>query len=81
MTEESLFCNEFQFTDREIEIILLTASGLTNKLIADKLNICIGTIEYHKTRIYLKGNFKGIADMIRYGILKIVASCTIERNN
>ena len=41
-------------TDREIEILKLTAEGFTNKKIAEELYITIGTTKWHLSNIYSK---------------------------
>ena len=39
-------------TNRQYEVLALTAQGLTNQEIAGNLNISIKTVEYHFTEIY-----------------------------
>jgi len=41
-------------TNREREIYDQVVAGLTNKLIADKLNIKIGTVEFHRANMMRK---------------------------
>ena len=55
-------------TDREIEILRLIASGLTNKQIAEKLFISIKTVETHRTKIMQKLDLHTTADLVRYAI-------------
>lgn len=44
----------FKLTDRELELVLLTISGLSNSSIAEKLGIGRRTVETHQTNIYNK---------------------------
>ena len=43
-----------QFTRREIEILSLLASGLSDREIADKLFLSINTIKWYNRKIYAK---------------------------
>ncbi len=43
-------------TSRELEILRLVASGLTNEQIAHRLNLSLRTVEAHLTHIYTKLN-------------------------
>jgi two-component system response regulator NreC len=53
---------------REIEILRLTAEGLGNKEISDKLFISIRTVESHKNHIMQKLGLKSAVEMTRYAI-------------
>ncbi|WP_213807498.1 response regulator transcription factor [Granulicella sp. dw_53] len=55
-------------TVRELEVIELLASGLTNREIAARLNISVRTAESHRTNINRKLNFNSMADLMRYAI-------------
>lgn len=60
-TENSLENPELliqQLTIREREILLMIDQGLSNKEIADKLNIEVSTIKTHVSRIYQKINIR-----------------------
>lgn len=46
--------SEFNFTKREKEIALMIVNGLTNKEIAERLYISIGTVKNYITNIYSK---------------------------
>lgn len=48
------FRSYFRLTEREIEIVLLTISGVKNTGIASKLNITKRTVETHQNNIYNK---------------------------
>lgn len=43
---------------RELEVISLIASGLSNADIAQKLHVTVGTVKWHANNIYLKLNVK-----------------------
>ncbi len=55
-------------TAREIEILKLVATGLTNKDIADKLIISQRTVDAHKNHIMQKLKLKNSAELIIYAI-------------
>jgi len=45
---------DFHLTDRELEVLLLLAEGLTNQQSALKLSISQSTLKFHMTNIYQK---------------------------
>ena len=51
---KSVQSSEEQLSERELEILRLIATGLSNKAIADKLFIAEGTIKKHSNTIYKK---------------------------
>lgn len=53
---------------RELEILRLTAEGLGNKEISEKLFISIRTVESHKNHIMSKLGLKSSVDLVRYAI-------------
>jgi len=53
---------------REIEILRLSAEGLGNKEISEKLFISIRTVESHKNHIMQKLDLKSTVDMVKYAI-------------
>ena len=55
-------------SDRQIEIIRLWGSNMTNQEIADKLFISVRTVESHKNHIMQRLNFKTNIDMLKFGI-------------
>ena len=55
-------------TQREIEILKLAASGISNKDIADKLFISTKTVDAHKNHIMLKLKLKNTAEMVLFAI-------------
>lgn len=70
---------EINFTERELEIIELTAQGLKAKEIADKLFISTKTVNAHKQNIQQKNNFDSMMSAILYCIhQKIIDFNTIK---
>lgn len=55
-------------TEREMEILRLIASGLSNKEIGDKLFISHRTVDTHRTNLMKKLEVNNIAGLIRYAI-------------
>lgn len=55
-------------TAREIELLKLVATGLSNKEIADKLFISIKTVEAHKNHILQKLKLKNSIELTLYAI-------------
>jgi len=45
---------DFHLTDRELEVLVLLAEGLTNQQSAGKLSISQSTLKFHMTNIYQK---------------------------
>ena len=62
------FCELYEISKREAEIILEICSGKTNKAIADKLFITLQTVKDHNHRIYTKTQVKSrvqLANLVR----------------
>lgn len=55
-------------TNREREILLLLAQGLTNREIGERLVISPSTVQAHRTHIMEKLGLSSRADLIRYAI-------------
>lgn len=55
---------EDTFTPREREVLQQIVNGLSNKLIADKLNISQSTVETHRKRILKKARAGNLAELI-----------------
>lgn len=55
-------------SSRQIEILKLWGSNMSNKDIADKLFLSVRTVESHKNHIMQKLNLKTTVDIIRFGI-------------
>ena len=56
-------------TNRERDVLRLTAVGYSNKEIAAHLNISVRTVEVHKTNGMRKLSLTGRADVVRYAAL------------
>ena len=65
--EQGLLENEL-LTSREIEILKLSASGQSNKEIADKLSISIKTVDAHKNHFMQKLKLKNTAELVLYAL-------------
>jgi DNA-binding NarL/FixJ family response regulator len=57
-------------TDRESEVLRLTAWGHSNKDIANRLNLSVKTVEVHKTNAMKKLGMNSRIDIVRYAILQ-----------
>jgi DNA-binding NarL/FixJ family response regulator len=57
-------------SERESEVLRLTAIGHSNKEIASQLAISIKTVEVHKANAMRKLGLTGRVDIIRYGVLQ-----------
>jgi DNA-binding NarL/FixJ family response regulator len=55
-------------TNRENEVLELTASGKSNQEVADALFISIKTVETHKTNILEKLGLRNTAELVKYAI-------------
>jgi DNA-binding NarL/FixJ family response regulator len=53
---------------RELEVLQVVTTGLSNKQIADKLNISLRTVEVHKGNIMRKLNLFSTAELVIYAI-------------
>jgi len=57
-----------ELSEREIEILLLICSGLSNQEIGDQLFISKRTVEKHRANILCKTNCKNTAGLVMYAI-------------
>jgi DNA-binding NarL/FixJ family response regulator len=57
-----------RLTPREREIVQLLAEGLTNKEIANTLNISVKTAETHRTNIMRKLDLHSVSELVRYAV-------------
>jgi DNA-binding NarL/FixJ family response regulator len=62
------FCDMYEISKREAEIILEICTGKSNKAIADKLFITLQTVKDHNHRIYTKTQVRSrvqLANLVR----------------
>ena len=57
-------------TDREVEVLRLSATGKTNKEVAATLDIAVKTVEVHKSSAMRKLHLHDRAEMLRFAALK-----------
>ena len=50
-------------TDRERDVMQLVIEGLPNKLVADRLNISVRTVEVHRARVFEKMGVKSAVEL------------------
>ncbi len=55
-------------TRREREVLRLIADGLSNKAIADQLNISVRTAEFHRANIMEKLDIRSVAGLVKYAL-------------
>ena len=55
-------------SDRETEVLRLTAQGFSNKEIASRLDVSLKTVETYKARASEKLGLRTRADIVRYGV-------------
>jgi DNA-binding CsgD family transcriptional regulator len=63
-----VFCEHYEISKREAEVIMEICSGKNNKAIADKLFITLQTVKDHNHRIYTKTGVKSrvqLANLVR----------------
>lgn len=64
----SRISNESELSEREAEVVRLTAWGYSNKEIAVRLDISVKTVETYKARISEKLHLKSRTDIVRYAL-------------
>lgn len=60
--------HQAELTHREREVAALIASGLTNKEVADRLDISINTVQFHRSNLMKKLGLKNIAELVKYSL-------------
>ena len=72
MIEELLLMppEDYDLSDREQEVLVLVAQGLSSKEIAAKLNIAVNTVNTHRKSITRKTGIKSVAGLAVYAMLK-----------
>ena len=61
-------CDGIPVTEREIDIIRGIAEGLSNKLIADKLNLSTHTVNTHRKNIMNKLGVNNTAGIVMFAV-------------
>ena len=65
LIKRSRIIADIGLSQREIQIIRLSAEGLKAADIAERLYLSVNTVNTHRKRIYAKMNVKNVSDMIR----------------
>ena len=65
LIERSRIISDIGLTKREIQIIKLSAEGLTAAEIASRTFLSVHTVNTHRQRIYAKMDVKNVSDMLR----------------
>lgn len=65
---EKVSCQGLGITDRELDIIRLISEGLSNKLIADKLELSTHTVNTHRKNIMGKLNIPNTAGIVMFAV-------------
>lgn len=61
--------NNYELSKRETDVLVLVAKGLTNKEIADDLNLSVHTVISHRKNIMHKTGIKSVAGLTMYAML------------
>jgi len=64
--KETVFVRDEQLTEAEWRVAETVARGLSNKEIADELNLSVRTVENHVSRILAKKNFTNRVEIARH---------------
>jgi DNA-binding NarL/FixJ family response regulator len=65
---EKVSCQGLGITDRELDIIRLISEGLSNKLIADKLELSTHTVNTHRKNIMSKLSIPNTAGIVMFAV-------------
>ena len=68
-TPQQEFEGSKELSTREIDVLQLVAKGITNKEIADKLNISLNTVLTHRKNITTKLGIKTVSGLTFYAIM------------
>lgn len=63
------YSDSHDLSERERDVLILVAKGLSNKEIADRLNISIHTVMSHRKNITHKTGIKSVAGLTVYALL------------
>ena len=72
MIEELLLVpqEDYNLSDREMDVLELVAQGLSSKEISSRLNIAVNTVNTHRKSITRKTGIKSVAGLAVYAMLK-----------
>ena len=59
----------YELSERETDVLVLVAKGLSSKEIADKLNISVHTVNSHRKNITHKTGIKSVAGLAVYAMI------------
>jgi DNA-binding NarL/FixJ family response regulator len=65
---EKVSCQGLGITDRELDVIRLISEGLSNKLIADKLELSTHTVNTHRKNIMAKLDIPNTAGIVMFAV-------------
>lgn len=65
---QKVSCQGLGITDRELDVIRLIAEGLSNKLIADKLELSTHTVNTHRKNIMTKLDIPNTAGIVMFAV-------------
>ena len=65
---DKVSCQGLGITDRELDVIRLISEGLSNKLIADKLELSTHTVNTHRKNIMTKLNLPNTAGIVMFAV-------------
>lgn len=65
---QKISCQGLGITDRELDVIRLIAEGLSNKLIADKLELSTHTVNTHRKNIMTKLDLPNTAGIVMFAV-------------
>jgi DNA-binding NarL/FixJ family response regulator len=67
-TQEKKIKNDFNLSERELEILNHLVNGLSYKMIADKCAISYDTVRFHMKNIYAKLHVESMTEAVTYAI-------------
>ncbi len=68
-TDKEYVADDYELSERETDVLVLVAKGLSSKEIADKLNISIHTVNSHRKNITHKTGIKSVAGLAVYAMI------------
>jgi len=68
-TDTADLSENYELSDRETDVLVLVAKGMSSKEIADKLHISIHTVNSHRKNITHKTGIKSVAGLAVYAVI------------